>query len=64
MYECKCKRCGKKPDELLEYQEIAKELGCTPEEAVRSEEGTYNPSTGAFYCTVCYIKAGVPLGIA
>ena len=31
---------------------------------VRENEGTYNPDTGYFYCTDCYIKIGMPLGTA
>lgn len=61
----KCKCCGKKPEELQEYVTLAKEEGYeSAEQAVKREEGTYNPSTGAFYCTSCYIKIGMPSGIA
>lgn len=59
-----CKRCGKKPDEIQEYVDAAKEDNMTPESYVRSCEGTYNPKTGLFYCTSCYIKVGMPLGKA
>lgn len=65
MLEVKCKGCGKKPEELKEYVTLAKENGYeSAEQAVKREEGTYNPSTGQFYCTSCYIKAGMPLGQA
>lgn len=61
----KCACCGKKPEELAEYRDIAKVEGYTSaEEAVRREEGTYNPRNGHFYCTACYIKKGMPLGVA
>ena len=59
-----CKGCGKEPHELREYVTLAKELECTPEQAVISEEGTYNRETKKFYCTICYVKAGMPLGKA
>ena len=62
---CRCKGCGKKPSELIEYVALAEEEGySTPDEVVVNEEGTYNPKTGAFYCTSCYIKVGMPLGLA
>jgi hypothetical protein len=64
MLECKCKSCGKKPEELDEYVQPAEELGITPERYVVTEEGTYNPETGLFFCTPCYVKAGMPLGKA
>lgn len=62
---CKCKLCGKKPSEIQEYKTLAEAEGySSPEDAVRGEEGTYNPRTGLFYCTTCYIKAGCPSGMA
>lgn len=62
---CKCKICGKKPSELVEYLILAEEEGySSAEEVVRNEEGTYNPATGFFYCTGCYIKIGMPSGKA
>lgn len=60
----KCKCCGKTPNELSEYTSIAKEENMTPDEYVAQEEGTYNRSTGLFYCTPCYVKVGMPLGTA
>lgn len=59
-----CKGCGKSPDEIPEYVLLANELELTPNLAVITEEGTYNRRTGRFYCTDCYIKAGMPLGKA
>ena len=59
-----CKRCKKKPSEIEEYVEAAEANGYTPEAYVKSQEGTYNRDTGKFYCTACYIKAGMPLGVA
>jgi CYTH domain-containing protein len=64
-FEIKCKCCNKKPDEISEYTDMVKAGDYkTAEEAVKCEEGTYNPKTGAFYCTSCYIKVGMPLGKA
>lgn len=61
---CKCKVCGKAPSEIEEYIECAKYNDSTPEEYVKEFEGTYNSSNGLFYCTDCYIKIGMPYGIA
>lgn len=62
---CVCKGCGKKASELVEYRMLAEECGYdSADEAVAEEEGTYNPKTGKFWCTSCYIKAGMPLGTA
>jgi len=55
-----CQGCNKFATELDEYIEIAKEEDMTPEEYVRSEEGTYNPRNGHFLCTQCYVNAGMP----
>ena len=64
MNECKCKGCGKRPDEINEYIVAAEDEGITPFQYVRQEEGTYNSKTQLFYCTFCFIKAGMPLGKA
>lgn len=62
---CKCRGCGKTPDQIMEYKVLAEECGYdSAEQAVKNEEGTYNPATGLFWCTSCYIKAGQPLGKA
>ena len=63
--EIKCVGCNKKPSEISEYVDMV-EAGeyKTANDAVRNNEGTYNPSNGHFYCTSCYIKKGMPLGIA
>jgi hypothetical protein len=60
----RCKICRKQPHEISEYVDAAEVEGVTPEEYVRSEEGTYNRATGLFYCTNCYIAIGMPLGTA
>ena len=68
-----CRRCGRPPHEIGEYRELAVDDEGEPvdeptaeqcREAMREEEGTYNPETGGFYCTDCYIAAGQPLGKA
>lgn len=55
-----CAGCGKRPHELPEYLEPAKEENITPAEYVRLEEGTFNPENGHFLCTPCYVAAGQP----
>lgn len=60
----KCKCCGKKPSEIREYVIYSADEEITPEEFVEQNEGTYNSKTGLFYCTDCYIKLGMPSGIA
>lgn len=55
-----CIGCGKRPDELDEYIEAAKEAETSPDLYVQLEEGTYNTENGHFLCTPCYIKAGMP----
>jgi hypothetical protein len=55
-----CTGCNKTPDKIQEYIECAEDEEMTPDDYVRSEEGTYNPSNGHFLCTDCYIEAGMP----
>jgi hypothetical protein len=55
-----CTGCNKTPDEIQEYIECAEEEEMSPDDYVKSEEGTYNPSNGHFLCTDCYIAAGMP----
>jgi hypothetical protein len=55
-----CIGCNKQPHEIDEYIEMAEAEGCTPEQFVRSEEGTFNPASGHFACTICYIEMGMP----
>lgn len=62
--EPRCKGCGKEPSEITEYVSCAKDEGISPADYLRREEGTYNASTGQFWCTECYCKAGMPLGKA
>jgi hypothetical protein len=55
-----CIGCKKVPSELAEYCDPELIGHLTPDEYVRREEGTYNPSNGHFACTSCYIKLGQP----
>jgi hypothetical protein len=59
-----CVGCSKRPHEIEEYAVAAEEEDMTPDQYVKEEEGTYNPSNGHFYCTGCYIDADMPLGVA
>lgn len=36
------------------------EVGETPAEYIRENEGTYNRTNGHFLCDECYIAAGMP----
>lgn len=58
--DIRCNGCHKKPDEIDEYVYCAKMEGMTPEEYVKSDEGTYNRVNGHFLCTTCYVAAGMP----
>ena len=55
-----CHYCKKHPAEIDEYIEAAEVEEITPDDYVRAEEGTYNPETGNFACTACYIDIGMP----
>ena len=62
-----CRGCNKTPDEIDEYVYRAKiehEYFKDADDVVIQDEGTYNPGTNSFYCTDCYVKAGMPLGMA
>lgn len=59
-----CVGCSKKPNEISEYVDIAAMTGESPNDYVRKHEGTFNQNNQHFYCTDCYIKAGMPLGKA
>lgn len=59
-----CKVCGREPSQIFEYLLAGLEFRMTPEEFVEKEEGTYNRDTQLFYCTECYIRIGMPLGVA
>lgn len=55
-----CGYCDKTPDQIDEYVEMAAALGTTPNAYVETLEGTFNPLTGHFACTACYIRIGMP----
>lgn len=58
-----CIRCKKNPEDIQEYVSYAKQDGVTPEQWVRENEaiGVWGKGPDTFYCTDCYIKAGMPL---
>ncbi len=56
----RCFRCGKQPNELLEYTKAAHEAGVSPDEFVRQNEGTLNDACNTFACTDCYNAIGSP----
>ena len=58
-----CIGCKKHPDQIEEYLEAVDDEDdpdLTPDEFVKTEEGTYNKENGHFLCTHCYIAAGMP----
>lgn len=59
-----CLSCGHTPDEIAEYVQAAADENVSPEDYVRTEEGTFNAAIQRFWCTACYIKIGMPLGVA
>lgn len=56
----KCAGCHKTPDDIYEYVEATNEEDMTPDEFVASQEGTYDPESGNFLCTPCYMSVGMP----
>lgn len=52
--------CGRRPDQIYEYDPGMTDTGLSPDEYVWRNEGTLNRKTGLFYCTKCYIKQGQP----
>lgn len=59
----RCIGCRKTPEQIPEYLDLAEDLGVTPDEAVREEEGTYNRDNGHFTCTKCYTDMGSPSSV-
>lgn len=65
-----CVGCGRPPGEIQEYKDMADpdsqgyEGYKDAEEAVRRNEGTFNGENNHFWCTSCYIRVGMPLGVA
>jgi hypothetical protein len=60
----KCAICDQQPHQLSEYVWAAEDEGLSPEEYVKDEEVTFNSDNNLFYCTACYIAAGMPPGKA
>lgn len=58
--EPKCIGCGRSPDEIPIYIDMATVEDLSPAEYVRLNEGTYNRENGHFACDDCYIKMGQP----
>jgi hypothetical protein len=59
-----CIGCKKHPEDIAEYIAPAEREGITPSEWVRQHEaiGCWgSQSRDKFYCTSCYIAAGMPL---
>jgi hypothetical protein len=52
--------CGRSPEQIPEYVQMARESNMSPAEFVAQEEGTFNTENGHFCCTECYIKLGQP----
>jgi hypothetical protein len=62
--EITCIGCKKTPEKISEYVSAARVEDITPTEFVKQNEpiGCWGPhSRNKFYCTKCYIKAGMPL---
>lgn len=57
----RCIDCHRTPSEIKEYVELAADAGLTPDDFVRRDEGTYNPTNGHFACSYCYIEMGSPV---
>lgn len=59
-----CFRCGKPASSFSDYDMYVSEGEdggpATRADAVRNEEGTYNPDTNRFACDACYIAIGMP----
>ncbi len=65
--EPQCRGCDRAPDQILEYVARCEGEGGhfrSPADLVRRDEGTYNRSTGRFWCTSCYFARGMPSGTA
>lgn len=59
-----CIGCKKTPEKIDEYAKFTNLRGLTPTEYVLKHEGVgqWGPhSRDKFYCTKCYMKAGMPL---
>jgi len=59
--DIRCNGCKLPPKEIAEYWDMGYPSAT---QAVKNEEGTYNAENGHFWCTHCYIVAGMPNGVA
>ena len=59
-----CAVCKREPHEIEEYSQESTGEPLSPLSYVLCHEGTYNPRTGLFWCTECYITLSMPLGQA
>ncbi len=59
-----CKVCKKEPKDLGSVVYFASLENMEPDEFVKENDGTYNPTTEEFFCNTCYISVGMPLGTA
>lgn len=60
-----CVGCDRTPEELDEYDPfVLDDQYPSRTAAVLGEEGTLNPLNGHFWCTDCYIRVGMPTGVA
>lgn len=55
-----CVGCNKRPEDLVEYQDMGELHGMTANSFVLMFEGTLNKDNGHFLCSPCYIEAGCP----
>lgn len=58
--DVRCYYCQRTPNEIEEYWPEVTGSYLDPVAYVRTEEGTYNPETGGFACTECYVTIGMP----
>lgn len=62
--EPRCSVCGKLASECIPVQ-VWKDIQKYPSaSSMAKDDGTYNPHENVFCCNTCYIKIGMPLGIA
>lgn len=62
--EPECPICGKLASECIPVQVWKGDQGYDSASAMARNDGTYNPYENVFYCTSCYVKIGMPLGVA
>jgi hypothetical protein len=52
--------CNRFAHQIPECVEQAADIGLTPGDWVKQNEGTYNYMSNHFACTECYIRIGMP----